>query len=89
VWIVDDVLRFQCNVGARTPVTAQVQGVWTPEHLRGNGYATLGLAAISRRLLETTPTVSLYVNDFNADALALYDRVGYSRVGELATYLFP
>jgi uncharacterized protein len=89
VWIANGELRFQCNVGARTPVTAQVQGVWTPEAARGRGYATQGLAAISRRLLATTPTVSLYVNDFNAGALALYDRVGYRRVGELATYLFP
>ena len=89
VWIAEDGLRFQCNVGVRTAVTAQVQGVWTPEPVRGRGYATSALAAISRRLLETTPTVSLYVNDFNADAIELYDRIGYSRVGELATYLFP
>jgi len=89
VWVVDGALRFQCNIGARTPVTAQIQGVWTPEPMRGRGYATSGLAAVSRRLLADTPTVSLYVNDFNAEALALYDRVGYSRVGELATYLFP
>ena len=88
VWIESGELRFQCNVGARTPVTAQLQGVWTPEALRGSGYATQGLAAISRRLLATVPTVSLYVNDFNVAALALYDRVGYSRVGELATYVF-
>jgi ribosomal protein S18 acetylase RimI-like enzyme len=89
VWIVDGTLRFQCNVGARTPVTAQVQGVWTPPAQRGKGYATSALAAISRRILETTPTVSLYVNDFNGAAISLYDRIGYSRVGELATYLFP
>jgi hypothetical protein len=88
VWEVDGEVRFQCNVGARTPLTAQIQGVWTPPRLRGHGYATGGLAAISRRLLETYPTVSLYVNDFNAGAIALYDRIGFARVGELATYLF-
>jgi predicted GNAT family acetyltransferase len=89
VWVVDNELRFQCNIGARTPVTAQLQGVWTPPQVRGRGYATKALAAISRRLLAENPTVSLYVNDFNTEALALYDRVGYTRVGELATYLFP
>ncbi len=89
VWVVEGELRFQCNVGATTPVTAQIQGVWTPPSLRGRGYATLGLAGVSRRLLEQTPTASLYVNDFNAEAIALYDRIGYTRVGELATYLFP
>ncbi len=89
VWIVDNELRFQCNVGARTPVTAQIQGVWTPPALRGRGYATRALASTARRLFENSPTVSLYVNDFNADAVALYDRIGFTRVGELATYLFP
>lgn len=89
VWIVENELRFQCNVGAHTPVTAQIQGVWTPPAVRRRGYATLGLANISRRLLAENPTVSLYVNDFNTEALALYDRIGYARVGELATYLFP
>jgi predicted GNAT family acetyltransferase len=89
VWIVDNELRFQCNVGARTPVTMQVQGVWTPQAQRHHGYATLALAATVRRMLDVSPTVSLYVNDFNTDAIALYDRIGFTRVGELATYLFP
>jgi RimJ/RimL family protein N-acetyltransferase len=89
VWIDGGELRFQCNVGAQTPLTAQLQGVWTPPALRGRGYATRGLAAIARRMLADVPTTSLYVNDFNRDAIALYERVGFERVGELTTYLFP
>ena len=88
VWIDGGEMRFQCNVGARTPVTAQLQGVWTPPAARGRGYATQGLASIARRILADTPTVSLYVNDFNAEAIGLYERVGFERVGELSTYLF-
>ncbi len=88
VWIDGGELRFQCNVGARTPVTAQLQGVWTPPPARGHGYATHGLAAIARRILADTPTVSLYVNDFNQAAIGVYERVGFERVGELSTYLF-
>lgn len=88
VWRVGDELRFQCNVGAKTPVTAQIQGVWTPPAQRGHGYATLALAAISERLLLESPTLSLYVNDFNDAAIALYERLGYTLVGELATLLF-
>jgi RimJ/RimL family protein N-acetyltransferase len=89
VWIVDGELRFQCNVGVLSPLTAQIQGVWTPPERRGNGYAASALAAVSRRLLTTSPTLSLYVNDFNAAAIALYERVGFQRVGEFTTYLFP
>jgi predicted GNAT family acetyltransferase len=76
------------NIGARTEQTTQLQGVWTPPNLRGRGYATQGMAAICARLLESTPTLSLYVNDFNEKAIALYERLGFAAAGELATYIF-
>jgi predicted GNAT family acetyltransferase len=34
------------------------------------------------------PTVSLYVNDFNAPALRAYEAVGFARVGTFATVMF-
>ncbi|MGH7328335.1 MAG: GNAT family N-acetyltransferase [Polyangiaceae bacterium] len=88
VWIENGELRFQCNVGSKTSRTAQVQGVWTPPQLRGHGYATLALRSICRRVLNDVPTLSLYVNDFNEKAIALYERLGFVRVGEFTTYLF-
>jgi hypothetical protein len=88
VWIVDGELRFQCNIGAFTRMTAQLQGVWTPPDLRGRGYASAALGSIARKLFATYPTLSLYVNDFNRDAIALYERVGFVRVGEMSTVLF-
>ena len=48
-----------------------------------------GMAAVvelARR--EHSPVVSLYVNDFNAVARRLYDRVGFREHGELTTILF-
>jgi uncharacterized protein len=88
VWIVDGTLRFQLNVGPRSAATAQLQGVWTPPEQRGKGYAALALAAIARRLFDTENTLSLYVNDFNAPAIGLYERIGFTRVGTFATLLF-
>ncbi len=88
VWIAGGELRFQLNVGPRTAATAQLQGVWTPPAQRGRGYASLALAAIAQRLFATETTLSLYVNDFNRAAIALYERVGFVRAGTFATYIF-
>jgi len=81
-------LCFFCNVGPWSPQTAQLQGIWTPPELRGKGLATASLGAICDRLLELTPTLSLYVNDFNEKAVALYERVGFKTVSEFQTLLF-
>jgi predicted GNAT family acetyltransferase len=88
VYIHEGTLRFQLNVGARTKATAQLQGVWTPPAFRKRGYALGALGQIAQRLLLTNPTLSLYVNDFNRDAIALYERVGFTCVGQMSTLLF-
>ncbi|GAC1306653.1 MAG: GNAT family N-acetyltransferase [Vulcanimicrobiaceae bacterium] len=80
-------LAFTCNLGAGTAQTAQIQGVWTPPEMRGAGHATRGLAAICAGMLRDFPTLSLYVNDYNTRAIALYERVGFRRVGEFRTIL--
>ena len=85
---VDGRLAFMCNVGSTMPATAQLQGVWTPLPMRGHGHASLGLAAICARLFATVPSLCLFVNDFNVAAIALYERVGFARVGEFQTFLF-
>jgi len=81
-------LCFFCNVGPWSPQTAQLQGIWTPPELRGKGLATAALGAVCDRLLEVTPTLSLYVNDFNDRAIALYLRIGFKTVSEFQTILF-
>jgi len=81
-------LVFMCNIGSQMPQTAQLQGVWTPPAMRGHGHASRALGAICDNLLDAWPTLSLYVNAFNAPAVALYERVGFTRAGEFATILF-
>jgi RimJ/RimL family protein N-acetyltransferase len=81
-------LAFACHIGAETPHTAQLQGVWTPPEMRGCGHAARALAAICNTLLVKYPTVSLYVNDFNVQAIALYERVGFKQTGTLSTLIF-
>jgi RimJ/RimL family protein N-acetyltransferase len=81
-------LCFFCNAGPRSEYTLQLQGIWTPEHLRGRGLATSALSGVCSELLADVPSLSLYVNGFNEPALRLYDRIGFRAVGEFATLLF-
>ncbi len=81
-------LCFFCNAGASSAYTLQLQGIWTPPHLRGKGLAHASLAQLCNLLLEDLPTLSLYVNDFNASAIALYRRTGFVKTGEFQTLLF-
>lgn len=84
----DGRLCFFCNIGPWCHNTAQLQGIWTPPELRRRGLATASFSAICDRLLERSPTLSLYVNDFNRDAIALYERAGYRHVADFQTMLF-
>ena len=84
----DNELCFCCNIGPWCENTVQLQGVWTPPHLRRRGFASAALSAICDRLLATSPSISLYVNDFNDAAVALYRRAGFRHVGDFQTILF-
>jgi len=81
-------LCFFCHVGPTSRLTVQLQGVWTPPSLRRHGVASDALGQICRHLLDEFPSISLYVNDFNSAAIALYRKIGFSEDGALATYLF-
>ncbi|ABL82700.1 MULTISPECIES: GNAT family N-acetyltransferase [unclassified Nocardioides] len=82
-------LVFKAEVACATPYAAQVQGVFVPPDRRGEGLATAGMAAVVdlvRR--EIAPSVSLYVNEWNAPARAAYERVGFRETARFATVMF-
>ncbi|WP_395658271.1 GNAT family N-acetyltransferase [Nocardioides sp.] len=82
-------LIFKAEVACATPYAAQIQGVYVPPLHRGRGIATAGMAAvvdIVRR--EIAPVVSLYVNDWNESARAVYERVGFQETARFATVMF-
>ncbi|MBG6087824.1 GNAT family N-acetyltransferase [Actinomadura viridis] len=80
---------FKAEVGAVTPYACQVQGVWVPPDLRGQGRSVHGMAAlVTEALGSIAPAVSLYVNDFNVRARAAYRRVGFTEVDTFMSILF-
>lgn len=88
-WIENGEVIFKAEVGAATEHACQLQGVWISPRRRGNDLAAAAMAAVVRQVRETVaPVVTLYVNDYNAPARALYKRVGFRQVDTLGTVLF-
>jgi uncharacterized protein len=81
-------LVFFCNIGPWCTRTAQLQGIWTPPESRRRGHAAAALASMCDQLLDVIPTLSLYVNDFNDAAIALYRGIGFEHVSDFQTMLF-
>ena len=88
LWLEDDVVLFKAEASAWTPQAIQISQVWTDPEARGRGYATRGLRDLCRLLLQTTPTVTLFVRTENAPAIALYERVGMGKALEYRSVLF-
>jgi len=86
--------------GAGTPVSyafnnrnvegwASVGPVYTPAHERGRGYATSLVASLSRQLLdEGNAGCTLFTNLANPTSNAIYERIGYRRIGKVYRYAF-
>ncbi|MFC7494860.1 MULTISPECIES: GNAT family N-acetyltransferase [unclassified Nocardioides] len=82
-------LLFKAEVACATPYAAQVQGVFVPPEFRGQGLATAGMAAVVQLVRrDVAPVVSLYVNDWNASARAVYEKVGFRETARFATVMF-
>jgi len=88
VWLDGRTILFKAEASAWTPSAVQLQQVWVDPEVRGRGYGARGLGDLCRLLLETTPTVTLFVRRENAPAIALYDAVGMRRVLEYRSVLF-
>jgi len=69
------------GINARLPDMVQVGGVFTPDGMRGNGYAQRATAGLLRRCAAQGVTQSvLFAN--NAVAARAYEALGFQHVGE-------
>lgn len=88
VRVEDGRVIFKADVGALAGGVAQIQGVWVDPDRRGLGLAVPAMAAVVEQVIaHLAPVVTLYVNDYNAPAIATYRRVGFTRTGTFATVL--
>lgn len=88
IWLEDDVICFKAEASAWTPSAVQLQQVWVDPEARGRGHGARGMRDLVRLLLETTPTVTLFVRAENAPAIATYERIGMRKVLEYRSILF-
>lgn len=84
----DGEVVFKADLGAVSPQVAQVQGVWVAPRLRGRGLSVPAMAAVTNAIVAEGLVASLYVNDFNAAAVACYRSCGYAVVDEFASILY-
>jgi predicted GNAT family acetyltransferase len=72
----------------RTPRGVRVIFVYTPPEYRGRGYATVGVAELTRRLLnEGLAYCCLYADRANPESNRVYEKIGYRPVGDSSDYI--
>ena len=66
----------------------RISGVWTPPGLRGRGYASGVVAALSIARLDAGDACMLYTDLANPTSNAIYTAMGYRRVGDSISIAF-
>jgi GNAT superfamily N-acetyltransferase len=88
LWTDREGLCFRASMSARTGDAVQIAGVYTPPARRNRGTARRGMSELCLRLLEKSRSACLFVNDFNAPAIALYRRIGFRDHAEWASAFY-
>src|SRR6266550_3882492 len=81
VRIVNGRIAAKCELSAVTPDAIQLMGVWTDPALRRRGLGRALLREVCGHLARKGKSVTLFVNDFNRPAIALYESLGFRQIG--------
>jgi len=80
--------RSMAGWSGKTPHGIRVNAVYTPRELRGRGYATGTVAALSQLLLDQgNRFCCLYTDLANPTSNAIYKRIGYNPVSDASVFL--
>lgn len=80
IMIKDRTIVAKCEYSAVTPDAVQLMGVWTHPKHRRRGLGRQLLREVCGHLGRTGKAVTLFVNDFNAPAVALYESLGFEQI---------
>jgi ribosomal protein S18 acetylase RimI-like enzyme len=82
----DEILGFVV-LDLRGPFPGYLQTVCVRSGERGQGHGARLIAYAEDRIFRDSPNVFMCVSTFNPDARRLYERLGYTVVGELPDYI--
>ena len=89
LWVVDDGPVSMAGSTGPTLNGVRVGAVYTPPELRGRGYATANVAALTRRLFDSGRRFCfLYTDLANPVSNAIYAKIGYAPVCDVDQYRF-
>lgn len=89
VWEVDGQPVSMTGATGRTPNGMRVNLVYTPRELRGQGYASACVAAVSQRMLDSGLGLCfLYTDLANPTSNHIYQNIGYEAVCDIDLYRF-
>ena len=88
-WVAEDRdgVVFKADVSAQFAGGAQIEGVFTQPQLRGRGWASGGVAALSAELVKSSAFVTLHVDRQNTAARRAYERAGFEAFSEFRLVL--
>lgn len=85
----DDGPVSMCGVGGPTPHGIRIGPVYTPVGLRGRGYASACVAAVSQAQLDAgRRSCFLFADQANRTSNHIYETIGYRPVSDVAIYRF-
>ncbi len=88
LWVVDESPVSMAFASVANGGVTRISGVLTPRERRGNGYASAVVAALSNERMDRGERCMLYTDLANPTSNAIYQALGYRRLGESITIRF-
>lgn len=87
LWLVEDKPVSMAGASGRTPSGIRVNWVYTPDELRGHGYASSLVSTLSQKFIDQGLKFCFLFTDLaNPTSNSIYQRIGYRPVSDAAMY---